>query len=204
MNRRSFSVGITTLASVPAAAHMQDLEATPQASPDHEQDRVDLRTRKLIEVLAEVSPSELLEALESAEVTESSLVEMNDGKNPTAVPWADYGDTDLYSSLGGVGITTGGTNLSSVDTEMIGAYIVYESAEIAYHELLRKLEQMGDLYNQPSHTMQVAGTNAWIVDVEDMQIAVARIGYVIPLALGSIPMEGVISHLDVVATELIG
>ena len=202
MNRRTFATTALAAGLLPGTAMMKQ-EATPQTQPPRSPDAVDMRTRDLTETLAPISPTTLLEALESADVTNDVLIEANGGDAPTSVPWADYGDTDLYSSLGGVGLTSGGTDLSDPDTGMIGAYIVYESAEIAYHEFVRKI---GDIYENPTSTMSVAGTNVWIVESGEMQIGTWRIGNVMMMAIftdrqgGTV--EGIIGHLTDVATSL--
>ena len=205
MNRRSFAATAVIASFLPVTASMKQSNATPEVRPPHEADAVDTRTRDLTEALASISPTSLLEALESAEVTNATLVEANGGEAPTSVPWADYGDTDLYSSLGGVGLTTGGSNLSDPETEMLGAYIVYETAEIAYHEFTRKI---GDIYENPSNTMSIAGTNVWIVESDEFQIGTWRIGNVMMMAMisdqeGAI-VEGIIGHLNDVAMSVHG
>lgn len=202
MNRRTFATTALAAGLLPGTA-MMNQQATPQVQPLNALDAVDARTRDLTATLAAISPTALLEALESADVTNEVLIEANGGDAPTSVPWADYGDTDLYSSLGGVGLTSGGMDLSDPDTGMLGAYIVYESAEISYHEFVRKI---GDIYESPMSRMSVAGTNVWIVESGEMQIGTWRIGNVMMMAMlsgqqGSL-VEGIIGHLDDVATSL--
>lgn len=189
MNRRSF-VG----ASISSIAVAQTTFAqTPVTSSDP--DAVDLRAREIVAMLENVSPVALLEALETSTVA---------GTDPTlaAIPWQDFGDTDLYSSLGGVIIAQEGANLNSSETEDFGGYIVYESAEIVYHELIHKL---GDAFDSPSMTNSMGGTNFWVMESGDMQIAVGRIGYVILLSLqnddGTQKVD-LINHLHTVATSL--
>lgn len=203
MNRRSFAAAALAAGFLPATAAMKQGDATPQVQPPRETETVDTRTRDLTTLLASISPASLLEALEGEDVTNEALVETNGGDAPTAVPWADYGDTDLYSSLGGVGLTTGGTNLSDAETTMLGAYIIYETADIAYHEFTRKI---GDVYETPSNTLSVAGTNVWIVESGDFSIGTWRIGNVMMMAMLSgqqgLTIEGIIGHLNDVALSL--
>lgn len=107
------------------------------------------------------------------------------------LPWADMGDTDLFNSLGGMVISRGEGTLNG-NFEMMGGYIVYESADIAYAEFLHKL---GDLYENPNRTVTVGGTNFWIIESEDISITVGRIGYVILLGIADGTPEGLIDHL---------
>lgn len=203
MNRRTFASTALAVSLLPATAAMKQQDATPETQRAPDIDEVDIRTRNLTDALKSISPAALLEALESAEVNNTDLIEANGGEVPTSVPWADYGDTDLYSSLGGVGLTTGGMNLSDPDTEMIGGYIVYESADIAYHEFTRKI---ADIYENPSNTMAVAGTNVWLVESDDFRIGTWRIGNVMMMAMlhdqQAGVVEGLIGHLNDVATNL--
>lgn len=206
MNRRRFSLTAATIALIPGMAIAHQSEATPSASPKHEADQVDSRTRDLTRDLQSISPVTLLETLEVAPVTNEDLVNAASDGQPISVPWADYGDTDLYSSLGGVGIVVGSTDLSSPDTEMLGAYIVYESAEIAYHEFTRKI---GDLYTTPMHTSSVAGTNIWMIGSSELTIATWRIANVMMMAMmpaepgpGSDTVSGIIDHLAEVAAGI--
>lgn len=201
MNRRKFATTALASALLPISASTQQQVATPQSHPDS---TIDPRTRDLTATLSEISPAALLHALETADVTNTTLIDANGGDAPVAIPWADYGDTDLYSSLGGVGLTSGGTDLNNPDTEILGAYIVYETAEIAYHEFIRKI---GDLYDNPSSTMSVAGTNVWIVESDDFQIGTWRIANVMMTALlsdhdGTI-VDGIVGHLEDVAGSLV-
>lgn len=143
--------------------------------------------------------------LETAEVTNPVLIEASGSDALIAVPWADYGDTDLYSSLGGVIISAGNDSyLHSSEMIMVGGYIVYESAEIAYHEFTRKI---GDAYENPSSTSAIGGTNIWLLEVDDFRIGTWRIGNVMMIALvtehqGTI-IEGIIGHLEDVATDFL-
>lgn len=161
--------------------------------------------RNLVRTLSQISPVTLLEALEAAPVADKTLLAIG-GEDTRSVPWADFGDMDLYNSLGGVGLTTGGTELSDPETRMVGGYIVYESAEIAYHELIRRL---GDVYDNPSMTTSAAGTNFFVLESDELQIAVGRVGYVILLGmidlanqLGGEVMVGMMHHLEGVAESL--
>lgn len=203
MNRRSFAATALAASFLPGTAMMKQSNATPEGQPPHVTDTVDTRTRDLTTLLASISPTALLETLEAVEVTNEALIEANGGEAPTAVPWADHGDTDLYSSLGGVGLTTGGTNLSAPETEMLGAYIVYETADIAYHEFTRKI---GDIYENPSNTMTTAGTTIWIVESSGFSIGTWRIGNVMMMAMFSdrqgVTVDGIIGHLSDVAMSL--
>lgn len=204
MDRRVFLSTATFTALVPASLLAHKSDATPSASPtEHDIEREqDTTHRDLVRTLEQISPVTLLEALETAVVTDETLLVIG-GEDTTSVPWIDFGDTDLYSSLGGVGITTGSDALSDPDTQMVGGYIVYESAKIAYHELIRKL---GDLYDNPSMTMSTAGTNFFVLESDDFQIGVGRVGYVLLLGMiditnqiGGEVMEGLVHHLAEVA-----
>lgn len=203
MNRRAFAITALSTALTPVVASAHLSEATPEGENARENDSVDSRTRDLTRILQSVSPVALLESLEKSPVTNEQLIQAGAGSDPVSIPWADYGDTDLYSSLGGVIIAAGDTYLHDPDTEMLGGYIVYESADIAYHEFTRKL---GDWYNNPSMTSAVAGTNVWVMESDEISIGTWRIGNVMMMALlgdfeGDI-VEGIIGHLGDVATAL--
>ena len=138
-------------------------------------------------------------------MTNAILLEAG-GDATVAVPRTDFGDTDLYNSLGGVGLISGERSLCDPDTEMVGAYIVYESAEIAYHEVVRKL---GDVYENPSMTTSAAGTNFFVLESDELQIAVGSVGYVTMMGLievgnqpGGDVMVGMMHHLADVAESL--
>lgn len=189
MNRRLF-VG----ASVASLAVVNSTFAqTPVVSTDPE--AVDLRAREIVTMLENVSPVTLLEALETSPVT---------GSEPTlaSIPWQDFGDTDLYNSLGGVIISQEGADLNSGESEIYGGYIVYESAEIAYHELIHKL---GDVYDTPDMTQTLGGTNHWVLETDGMQVSVGRIGYVILIGMfstESAPPVDLVGHLHSVAATI--
>lgn len=196
MNRRQFA----TVSAASIAFSAQAFAQTPPATP--EMDTPDLRAREIVGLLEGLNPLTLLEALETANVSDPDLVSGGVGLAP--IPWQDFGDTDLYNSLGGVIIGEDGITLGSPDLQMVGGYIVYESAEVAYHELSRKL---GDLYDNPSMTTNAGGTNHWIIESDELQISVGRVGYVLILGLISLHPEattGLIGHLHNVAESLAG
>lgn len=173
---------------------------TPQATPVVESP--DLRAREIVNMLESIRPLALLEALETATIANPDLLEAAGGAMPTAMPWQDFSDTDLNNSLGGVFITKDGAPLDSPDTELIGGYIVYESAEIAYHEVIRKL---GPAYGDSVNTRSFGGTNHWILGSDELEISVGRIGYVMLMGLFSqypLSPEGLIGHLHDVAVSL--
>lgn len=189
MNRRSF-LG-ATISSIAVA--QTTFAQTPVASP--EPGAVDLRAREIVAMLEHVSPVALLEALETSPVSGPS-------EALAAIPWQDFGDTDLYNSLGGVIISHQGADLNNGETEIYGGYIVYESAEIAYHELIHKL---GDAHDAPSMTTTMGGTNHWVLESNDVQISVGRIGCVILLGLFNAEQNetiDLVGHLHMVAASL--
>jgi hypothetical protein len=141
---------------------------------------------------------ELVRALQTTPVDNSALGDTQ------VVPWVDFGDTDLYNSLGGAVILADDTDMHDPDAQMHGGYIVYESAEIAYLEFIRKL---GSAYDIPSTTMSIAGTTVWELGNDTMRIGVARIGYVMLLAnmFGSASgnaIEAIVDHLMRVAARV--
>ncbi len=136
----------------------------------------------------------MLEALEAGEVTEPALTDAG-GTPVTARPWNDPLDTDLEHALGGVLIVASDHPLNSPELVTIGAYIVFESPEIAYALLTRQLEKMED-----AGSMTVAGTKAWLNSSDGIQLAILRLGYVLIIAeiLMTEPgaAEGLVDHLD--------
>lgn len=172
---------------------------TPFASPTHDESTAaDSRTLDLLGLLNTISPVELVRALQTTPV---DIDDLEDGR---IVPWVDFGDTDLYSSLGGAVILGGDTETNDPEAVMVGGYIVYESSEIAYQEFIRKL---GPAYDIPSTTVSIAGTTVWELGNDTMRTAVARIGYVMLLAntfdtAQGTAMDAVIDHLMYVAARV--
>lgn len=202
MNRRTMLVSSFAALALPASAIAQTPSATPMPRRP-EDDPVDSTTRDLTDALLDIRPLALLEALEVAEVTNPILAE-SAGERPIASrPWADYGDTDLHHSLGGVALTLNDLSLHDTEAEMLGAYIVYESAEIAYQELLRKL---GPLADTPEITMSSAGVNVWVISSDDVWLGITRVGYIQMMGLMKEPgdpiMSGMIEHLAEVAASV--
>jgi hypothetical protein len=186
MNRRNLVLATLAAGSMPVLAAAQ----TPFASPTHDESTpADTRALDLVE---------LVRALQSMPVDNDTLGDAR------AVPWTDFGDTDLYSSLGGAVIVAGNGDIHDTDTVMHGAYIVYESAEIAYQEFVRKL---GSAYDIPSTTMSMAGTTVWELGNDTMRTGVTRISYVMLLAnlfdtASGAAMDVIIDHLVLVAARL--
>lgn len=203
MNRRSFTLCGLSLALLPSLAAAQS-QATPELEHDPELSPVDPRTRDITALLSTISPATLLEALETAPISNEMLITASEGEMPNAVPWADYGDTDLHHSLGGVIITTGSDlDIYGPEMVMLGGYIVYETAEIAYHEFARKLS---DVDEDSLVTSAIGGTNVWLQTTDEFQIGILRIGNVIILALTGMwehtAIEGLIDHLGDVAASI--
>jgi len=174
----------------------QTPEATPHASEDTEDEPVDPRARELVTRLAGLSPLAVLEALETGEVTERALTD--GGAQVMPRPWNDPLDTDLEHALGGVLIVASDHPVNSPDLVTIGAYIVFESSEIAYSVLAWQLAEMDETENVGS--MSVAGTKAWVNVSDGVQLAVMRLGYVLVIA-GDVTTnadvaEGMVDHLD--------
>lgn len=201
MNRRAlfqgFGASATALMLFPSARAAQ----TPAASPAHqspEDEPVDTRARELVARLHDLRPLAVLEALEMAPVSEPILLDAAEGAAPSPLAWNDPGDTDLENALGGVLIVTNDAPLNSPDLETLGGYIVFESAEIAYDQFARQFEGA----EASMMSTSVAGTKAWIVQSDDMQLAVLRLGYVLMMAkMSDAPgnvAEGIIMHLDAV------
>lgn len=195
MNRRHLVLATLAAGSIPLLAAAQ----TPLASPSQDESNAsDTRALDLVELLQTISPVELVRALQTSPLDTRVLGDVQ------VVPWVDFGDTDLYNSLGGAVILAYGTEIQDPDAQMHGGYIVYESAEIAYLELVRKL---GSAYDIPSTTVSIAGTTMWEVGSDTMRIGVARIGYVMLLAnmfdtaRGSV-IDAVVDHLMLVAARL--
>lgn len=181
---------------------------TPVASPEHlqpEDEPLDTRARELIDRLGQLRPLAVLEALETAEVTDPILLDAAGSATPTPKIWNDMGDTDLRHSLGGVLVVTNDETLNSPELAALGAYIVYESAEIAFADLQTMLEELDSGFSTTT-----AGTMVWLTDVEDMQLGVMRLGNVLVSAMTSIGTadmylnvpEGMVMHLDAVTRSL--
>lgn len=198
--RRLIATGIALSASATMLSRAS--AQTPVGTPEITDEAVDMTTRDLVSAMYDLHPTDLLTALESADVTTDQLLAVTDGQPLTSRPWADYSDTDLYNSLGGVALTLDERSLHDPNAEMLGAYIVYESPDIAYQELVRKLADMGDLMNNPSMTQSTSGVNVWILESDGLQIGTTRIGYVHVMGLLGRPddvMGGMINHLAEVA-----
>lgn len=195
MNRRELLLAALIAGSTPILAAAQ----TPVASPAQDNlSSVDSRARDLAGLLQTISPAELVHALQTTPAAGELFGEAE------VTPWVDFGDTDLHSSLGGAVILTGEGDMNDPASTMLGAYIVYESAEIAYHEFVRKL---GSAYDIPSTTLSIAGTTVWELGTENLTIGAARIGYVMLLTNMSQPaapaaMEALVDHLTFVAARL--
>lgn len=195
MNRRHLVLATLAAGSTPLLAAAQ----TPLASPTHDESTPsDTRALDLVELLQAISPVELVRALQTTPVDNSALGDTH------VVPWTDFGDTDLYNSLGGAVVLGDDSEMNDPDATMHGGYIVYESPEIAYLEFVRKL---GSAYDIPSTTMSIAGTTVWELGNDTMRIGVARIGYVMLLAniFGSASanvIDAIVDHLILVAARL--
>lgn len=178
---------------------------TPVASPvlmPPEHEPLDPRGRQLIARLHELSPLAVLEALETAEVVEPILLDAAGDDAPTALPWHDTSDTDLEHALGGVVVATNAESINSPHLTMLGGYIVYESAEIAYHQLMTRMEELEASMTSTS----AAGAKVWIIDEEDYSIGLMRLANVFVIAdvsgfRGDIA-EGLVMHLDTVTREI--
>lgn len=172
----------------------QTPDATPRAPQGLEDEPIDPRARELVARLAGLSPLAVLEALEDGEVTEPALTDPG-GAAVTARSWNDPLDTDLEHALGGVLIVASDHSLNSPEFVTIGAYIVFESPEIAYAVLSRQLEEMED-----AGSMTIAGTKAWLNSSNGTQLAILRRGYVLVIAELSMTdpgaVEGLVDHLD--------
>lgn len=145
---------------------------TPKASPaaprgDADQP-VDPQARELVARLAGLSPLAVLEALETSAVTEPVLTDTG-GAPAMTRPWNDPLDTDLEHALGGVLIVASDDPLNSPELVTLGAYIVFESPEIAFTILSRQLAEM-----ENSASMSVAGTKAWLAASDGTQLAIMR------------------------------
>lgn len=92
--------------------------------------------------------------------------------------------------------------VNSPDLVSLGAYIVFESPEIAFEVLSRQLEDLGN-----GGSMTVAGTKAWLAEGEDSQLAIFRLGYVLVIASESMTAprvaEGLVEHLDGLTQALV-
>ena len=146
--------------------------------------------------VAVLKPSLRLVDTETGEVTERALTD--GGAQVMPRPWNDPLDTDLEHALGGVLIVASDHPVNSPDLVTIGAYIVFESSDIAYSVLARQLAEMDETENVGS--MSVAGTKAWVNVSDGVQLAVMRLGYVLVIA-GEVTTEpgmaeGLVDHLD--------
>lgn len=202
MNRRhvlktSTVVSLATLLPAKALA-AQTSGATPQSPADQP---FDARGRELVDRLSGLSPLAVLEALETADVVESTLTAAGDGAPVTSRPWNDPLDTDLEHALGGVLIVASDEPVNSPDLVTLGAYIVFESPEIAFAVVTEKLAETGD-----QGSMSVAGTKAWMASSDDMSLAIMRLGYVIIIAGGEASVssvaEGMVHHLDTLSATM--
>ena len=204
MNRRQL---VRTSAIVSAATLLPTsrllASQTPKVSPQSPEDGpVDTRSRELVDHLATIRPLALLEALETANVSDPALNAGGNGDPVSARPWNDPADTDLDHSLGGVLIVASDDPINSPDLVMLGAYIVYESAEIAFQVLTGMLEEIGD-----QGSMTIAGTKAWRLTSDALSLSIMRFGYVIviagePDAPANLP-EGMVDHLIEVASGMV-
>ncbi len=202
MNRRHLIQASTTVGLTPIMRHTSALDvASPAASPEvspADDDVVDTRARQLVDQLDRIPPLTLLEALETARITDPLLKEAAPEAEPR--PWNDPSDTDLDHALGGVLIVANDEPINSPDLDSLGAFIVFESAGIAYHELMRRMEHIDS-----GMSTSVAGIKMWVVQADDMQLGMTRLGNVLVIATmsgpGNVP-EGMIMHLDAVARSL--
>lgn len=168
----------------------QGPEASPYAPHEDVDQPVDPQARELVARLAGLSPLEVLEALETGEITEPVLTDTG-GAPATARPWNDPLDTDLEHALGGVLIVTSDDPLNSPELATIGAYIVFESPEIAFTILSRQLAEKED-----AGSTSVAGTKAWLATSDGTQLAIMRLGYVLVIATTEPGVaEGLVEHL---------
>ena len=210
MNRRhlvpsAFLTGIAAmlpLASVVTTRAQQSPEASPQAFPDDADQPVDPRARQLVARLSQLSPLAVLEALEQGDVTEPGLTSAGGGVSVTARPWNDPLDTDLEHALGGVLIVASDHPVHSPDLVTLGAFIVFESAVIAYDHFTGQLDASENVAS-----MTVGGTKAWIAESDGMQLALIRLGYVLLIARESLSSGGVakglVIHLDELTQPMI-
>lgn len=205
MHRRHFFQASAILGLLPLHgrhAAAQDI-ATPAPSPEFTDPGgmpLDTRARELIDQLSRIPALSLLEALETGEVTDSDLTEAATGNTPHPLPWNDPMDTDLDHALGGVLIAANDAPLNSPDLEILGAYIVFETAEIAYNELIRRMDEFAS-----NMSTSVAGIKMWIVEEEGMQLGITRLANVLliaNLAVAANTGEGLVLHLDAVARSL--
>lgn len=198
---------LTANRHLPVAARMPEAPASPIAQPPYDEPPLDTRARELVARLHDLSPLVVLEALETADVSEPILLDVAGDDIPIALPWYDMSDMDLEHALGGVVIAANGASLSSQDLAMLGNYIVLESAEIAYDKLMRQMEEL----QASMLSTTAAGTMVWIIDEEDMQIGVMRLGNVLVSAITNVLTddmyvnvpEGMIMHLDTVTRAMV-
>lgn len=205
MNRRSLLKGTGAAAAMLAlhrSAHAAQYSIAPPVSHAPEDQPVDKRARELVSRLHDLSPLAVLDALESGEVREPFLHAAAHGASPHALPWNDPLDTDLEHALVGVLIATNEEPRNSPDLQTLGGYIVFESPEIAYDQFVRHFNGA----ESSMMSMSVAGTKAWILLGDGMQLAVMRLGYVLIMAETSDmygnTAEGIIMHLDTITRGL--
>lgn len=189
-----FAASLALPGTVGTMLARQTPAATPRAPQDLEDEPIDPRARNLVARLAELSPLAVLQALEEGEVTEAALTDAG-GEDVLARPWNDPLDTDLEHALGGVLVVASDHPVNSPDLVTIGAYIVYESPEIAFAILSRQLETLED-----AGSMTVAGTKGWRVSSDGTQLTIMRLGYVLVVA-GDVTTDqnvavGLVDHLD--------
>lgn len=199
MNRRTLLTSSFMLLATPSLTAAQ----TPVASPTEigpEDSPVDPIARELTDTMLDIRPLDLLEALETSDVTNQHLLDSAGDAEVSARPWADYGDTDLHHSLGGVALTLDDRSLHDVENESLGGFIVFESAEIAYAEFVRRMAPIDS-----GMSTVAGGVNIWLVESDDIQIGVTRIGFVMIMAIlnhnGDV-MTGMIEHLNEVAATV--
>jgi hypothetical protein len=117
--------------------------------------------------------------------------------------WHDPSNTDPEHALCGVMITTTDELVNSPELAALGGYIVFESAEIAYDQLIRQMDGL----QASMMSTSVAGAKVWIINEEDVQLGVMRLANVFIMAY--IPnhsvevMEGIAMHLDTVTRAMV-
>lgn len=207
MNRRRFlqASAVSAMTVFPGHTAHARFAQTPVASPEFtspEEGPLDSRARDLIDRLQGTSALAVLEVLGTAEVIEPLLLDTAGGEAPTARPWHDTSDTDLEHALGGVLIVTNDEGTNSPELGMLGGYIVFESAHIAYDQLMHQMEGL----EMSMRSTSAAGAKVWIIDESDMQLGVMRLGNVFimgDLTKGHQVMEGLVMHLDAVTREIV-
>jgi len=201
MNRRRLLQGASGLWVGHLGARRSAIAAqTPAATPEFlppDEAPLDTRARELVDRLRDLPPGALLDALLAAEVSDPLLEAAGDA-TPTTVSWHDTSDFDLEHALGGVLIVTNDASVNSPELSILGNFIVYESAEIAYDQLMRQEDKL----HASGMSISVAGGKVWITGEGEEQIGLMRIGNVFvvgDMTRGSGVMEGMVMHLDMVA-----